>query len=77
VSPVKRYLIAQLSAMREMRGVTNAENNRIFKKQLDVLVKAGLAPDKKVDDYSIEEAEALVDAMNKCFEPTGTELKTE
>lgn len=77
VSHVKRYLIAQLTAMRDMRGVTNSENNRIFKKQLEALVKAGLAPDKKVDDYSIEEAEALIDAMNKCFEPTGTELKTE
>ena len=77
ISPVKTYLAAQLVAMCENRGITNAENNKLFKKQLEALVKAGLAPDKKIDDYTIEEAEALVDAMNKCFEPTGTELKTQ
>lgn len=77
VSLAKQYLAAQVVAMRESLGMTSAEYNKIFKKRLEALVKASLAPDKKIDDYTIEEAEALVDAMNRCFDPKGTELKTQ
>jgi hypothetical protein len=77
VSLAKQYLAAQVVAMREALGMTSTEYNKIFKKRLEALVNASLAPDKKIDDYTIEEAEALVDAMNRCFDPRGTELKTQ
>lgn len=73
-NPVKGYLLAQMGAMRENRGISAAENNKLFKEQHKALVNAKLAPDKKLDEYTMEEAEALIDAMFKCFGPLGTEL---
>ena len=76
VTPVAQYLLAQMGALREARGITPSENNKLFKTQHAVLVAAKLAPNKKLDEYTMQEAEALVDAMSKCFDLTGTELKT-
>jgi hypothetical protein len=72
-----KYFADVMKDMREMRGVDHKENKRIFLAQRDALVKKKLAPDKRLDQYTMEEAQALVDAMYNCFDPTGTELKTE
>ena len=77
VNPVTGYLLAQMGAMREMRKITPKENNKLFKQQHEALIAAKLAPDKKLENYTMEEAEALIDAMYKCFTTTGTELKKE
>lgn len=77
LTPAMKYLLESMGNMREARQITAAENNKLFKTQRDVLVKAKLAPDKKLEEYTMDEAVALVDAMYKCFTPTGTELKTE
>jgi hypothetical protein len=77
LSPVMKYIADVMKDMREMRGVDHKENKRIFLAQRDALVKKKLAPDKRLDQYTMEEAQALVDAMYNCFDPTGTELKTE
>lgn len=77
LTPVMKYLSDVMKDMREMRGVDHKENKRIFLAQRDALVKKKLAPDKRLDQYTMEEAQALVDAMYNCFDPTGTELKTE
>ena len=72
------FLTAAMISMREQRGITPQENNKIFKAQFEALVNAKLAPNKKIEEYTMEEAEALIDAMYKCFKSTkGTELKTE
>ena len=63
--------------MKEMRGITASENKKLFLAQKDALVKKKLTPDKRLDQYTMEEAQALVDMMYRCFDPTGTELKTE
>jgi len=77
-NPVLDFLTASMIAMREQRGISAQENNKLFKAQRDALVNAKLAPDKKLEEYTMEEAEALIDAMYKCFKSTkGTELKTE
>lgn len=76
MNPVQKYLIDSMKLMREARQISAEENNKIFKAQREALVKAKLAPDKRLDTYTMEEATALVDAMYKCFDPTGTELKT-
>lgn len=76
VNPVSQYLLAQMGQLREERKITPGENNKLFKKQHEALISAKLAPNKKLDEYTMAEAEALIDAMRKCFEPTGTELKT-
>lgn len=76
-SPVAQYLLKEMGKLREERKITPKENNILFRAQHDALIEAKLAPDKKLEEYTMEEAEALIDAMYKCFSPKGTELKTE
>jgi hypothetical protein len=77
MTPVMEYLLKCMADMREMRQISAAENNKLFKAQRDALVKKKLAPNKNLAEYTMEEALALIDAMYRCFDPTGTELKTE
>lgn len=76
-NPVVQFLLTAMRGMREKRGITPAKNNKLFKEQHEVLIKAKLAPAKKLEEYTMDEAVALVEAMDKCFDLTGTELKTE
>lgn len=69
------YLFKAIKELREARGISVKENNKLFAEQFRALVAAGLAPDKKQEEYTLAEAEALIDAMYKNFTPTGTELK--
>lgn len=75
LTPVKQYLLSAMAELRKQRGITAKENNDLFGKQLDVLMKAGLVPNKPLDEYDLEEAGALIDAMYNKFTPDGTELK--
>lgn len=77
VDPVKKYLLQCMGDMREARQISAAENNKIFKSQRETLIKAKMIPDKKLEEYTMEEAQDMVDKMYKCFTPTGTELVTE
>ena len=77
VNPVTQFLLTAMGGLREARKITPAANNKLFKEQHQKLIGAKLAPNKKLDQYTMEEAEALIDAMQKCFDLTGTELKTE
>lgn len=76
VTPVQVFLLTAMKGLREARGITVAQNNKLFKEQREALIKANLAPNKALEEYSMEEAEALIDAMWKNFSPEGTELKT-
>ena len=75
VTPVQVFLLTAMKGLREARGITVAQNNKLFKEQREALVKGGLAPDKPLEEYTMEEAEALIDAMYKTFSPEGTEIK--
>ena len=77
VNPVKKYLLECMADMRDARQISAADNNKLFKEQREVLIKNKLAPDKKLEEYTMEEAQDLVNKMYACFDPTGTELKTE
>lgn len=72
---VTAYLLKEMKQLRESRGITASENNKLFDKQLKELIKAKLAPDKKLEEYTLEEAKSLIEAMYKNFTPEGTELK--
>ena len=50
-------------------------NNELFKKQHEVLIKGGLAPNKKLGEYTMSEAQDLIASMYANFSPEGTELK--
>lgn len=75
MTPLASYLSSAMKGLREARGITAAENKELFKKQHSALISAGLAPDKALEEYTVDEAATLVDAMYKNFTPTGTELK--
>ena len=74
-NPVEVFLKTAMKGLREERKISAAENNKLFSDQKKALVEAGLAPDKSLVEYTMAEAEALIDAMYKCFAPLGTELK--
>ena len=74
-SPVTKWLAERREEMRIDRGLTAQENSKIFSDQKAALVKAGLAPDKGLSLYTMDEAKSLIDAMYKNFTETGTELK--
>lgn len=72
---VEGYLKKSMREMRESRGISAQENNKLFAAQMKALVKAGLAPDKSLANYTMDEATALIDAMYKNFSELGTEVK--
>lgn len=71
---VSAYLKSELKLMRETRGISPSENNDLFRKQLEALISAKLAPDKELAEYTMDEAVALIDSMYKNFAQKGTEL---
>ena len=64
------FLRKAIKQLREDRGIGYQENNKLFADQFKALVEAGLAPNKRREEYTLEEAEALIDAMYKNFPPT-------
>ena len=75
VNPVLEYLAKEREALRVTRETDKQTNNALFKVQTDLLKKAKLTPDKPLDQYTQAEAENLIDAMYKRFDPMGTVLK--
>ena len=75
LNPVQAYLLNAMKTMREERGISADKNNKIFKAQKEALIKGGLAPNKSLTEYTLEEAQNLIDSMYKCFTPEGTEIK--
>lgn len=74
-SPVKLFLLQEMRNLREARGISADKNNKLFAEQRKTLIAAGLAPDKKIEEYTMEEAKELIRMMYECFPPEGTELK--
>ena len=74
-NPVITFLLTAKKGLANKRGIDEAANHTLFRAQHAALVKAKLAPDKPADQYTMEEAAALIDAMQKCFDPMGTEIK--
>lgn len=67
-------LLNAMKATREKTGLTIAQNNKLFAARREALVKAGLAPDKKLELYTVDEARSLIDAMEKNFADTDSEI---
>ena len=76
-NPVIQFLLTAKAGLAKKRGIDADANHKLFKAQQAALVKAKLAPNKPADEYTMEEATALIEAMEKCFDLNGTELKTE
>jgi hypothetical protein len=73
-TPVQQFLISAMKGLREARDITPAQNNKLFNDQWKILIERGLAPDKALEEYTMPEAESLIDAMWKCFSPEGTKF---
>ena len=74
-SPVTVYLLGAMKELREARGISPAKNNKLFAEQREALIAEGLAPNKDLAEYTMEEAKALIEAMYEKFSPEGTEIK--
>ena len=75
VSEVGIFLLKEMKALRELRNITPAKNNKLFADQRKALIEAGLAPAKSLEEYTMPEAEAMIRSMYEKFDPTGTEIK--
>lgn len=75
-NPVLEYLAKEREELRKVRNVTKAENAALWKKQIEVLISAGMMTDKPLSTMSMDEAKTMIDMMYKRFKPTGTELIT-
>ena len=73
-NPVLEYLANERKGLQEMRKISGPENAALWKKQIEVLTAAGMVPNKKLSEYTMKEANALVQYMYAKFRPTGTEL---
>jgi hypothetical protein len=69
------YLLESMKELREARGITPPENKQLFKDQMKALIEANLAPNKDLENYTMDELKNLIDAMWSNFMPTGTELR--
>ena len=74
-NPVEVYLKKAMRELREARGISASENNKLFGEQKKALVTAGIAPDKALAEYTLQEAQALIEAMYSTFAPEGTEVR--
>lgn len=70
----QKYLLSAMKQLREDRKITAQQNNKLFADQFKALVEAGLAPNKRKEEYTLEEAHALIDAMYKNFGTHSAEL---
>ena len=70
----QKYLLSAMKQLREDRKISAQQNNKLFADQFKALVAAGLAPDKRKEEYTLEEAHALIDAMYKNFGTHSAEL---
>lgn len=73
-NPVQVYLTKAMKELREERQITPKENNKLFADQLQVLIDKGLTPNKKTSEYTMKEAEALIDMMYHRFPMKSAEL---
>ena len=75
VVTVLDYFAKERENLRVARGITKAENNELWTKQIEVLTANNLIPNKKLSAFSMQEAETMVNYMYSLFDPHGTELK--
>lgn len=75
ISPVQAFLLNEMKALREARGISPAKNNTLFAGQRKALINAGLAPNKDLKEYTMQEAEGLIRMMYEKFDPEGLEIK--
>ena len=74
-NPVQTYLANEKKNLQKARQISAEDNAELFTKQLAILRSNGLAPNKGLSAYTMEEAQTLIGNMYTRFTPNGTELK--
>ena len=74
---VLEYLAKEREDLRVARGINKAENSALWTKQIEVLTANKYIPNKKLSEFSMKEAQALINYMYSLFDPKGTVLKNE
>lgn len=74
-NPVATYLANEKKNLQKARQISAEDNAELFTKQLAILRSNGLAPNKGLSAYTMDEAQGLIANMYTRFNPTGTELK--
>lgn len=74
-NPVQTYLANEKKNLQKARQISAEDNAELFTKQLAILRSNGLAPNKGLSAYTMDEAQALIANMYTRFNPTSTELK--
>ena len=74
-NPVELFLKKSMRELREARGISAQENNKLFAEQKKVLIAGGLAPDKSLAEYTMDEAKSLIESMYSNFTPEGVEIR--
>ena len=72
---VLEYLANERAELMKARGISQAENNALWRKQIEVLTAAGMIENKALSTFTMEEARNLINYMYTVFDPHGTELK--
>ena len=72
---VLEYLANERAELMKARGISQAENNALWKKQIEVLTAAKMIENKALSAFTMEEARNLINYMYTVFDPHGTELK--
>ena len=71
VPPVKNeaedFLKQSMKQIRETMGTSVADNNKWFNEHVDALIKLGLAPQKSLKEYTLDEAANLIETLYSRF----------
>ena len=76
-NPVLDYLADERKGLMEARRISRAENNALWNRQIEVLTAAGYIPNKKLSEFTMKEANDMINYMYSLFDPTGTVLKND
>lgn len=75
-NPVKKYVANELTFMKQMFGIPSTdEMMKKFAKMRKSLIEAKIIEDVDSDRQTMEQAEAMIDAIYKNFTPTGDQVK--
>ena len=75
-NPVKKYIANELTFMKQMFGIRSTdEMMKKFGEMRKSLIEAKIIEDVSSDAQTMEQAEAMIDAIYKNFKPEGNQVK--
>ena len=66
-SEIQQFLLKAVKELREARKITAGKHNKLFAEQREYLISEGYCPDKKLEEYTLEEAKNLIKMIYEKF----------